>query len=181
MPASYNGSQVMKWLATHSVHPAKISPTLVGDLIKACLTVAQAESMFATTLNSYTRTFGAIQHFVLRASKYTVPKEIAAAITVVGDLMNFPAEPRTPIRVTDDGAANNSASDTADWPNDCTGSPAAQACAQKVQPSVLRARYKYSVLISSLALASRVSLGTPCSAVLGTPCSFILDTPCRLS
>jgi len=147
MLAPEHDTTLRGWLASHNV--SEVSSTLVGDLVQARISPKQAEAMFATKLQRYTRTFGSTEHSVLRATSYTLPESIAAAVSVVGDIIHFPAEPRSPIvsepvvspieagrKLLGGGGGGSGA-----WNNSCTGK-GGTSCKGLVEPGVLKTRYK---------------------------------------
>jgi tripeptidyl-peptidase-1 len=129
------------WLQSHNV--TQVEPTIVGDMVKVGLTASQAEAMFHTKMQVYTRTHSSLTQKVIRATSYSVPEEIAAAVSVVGDIMHFPAEPRTPIvtSATSRKLLGGGGGGQGKWPNGCTGAKGS-ACKGLVEPSVLKTRYK---------------------------------------
>jgi len=149
------------WLATHNV--TETSPTLVGDMVKASITAAQAEAMFETKMNLYTRQFQSATHKVLRATSYTIPEELASAVTIIGDIIHFPAEPRTPIVVgaeadkTGRKLLGGGGGGSGKWANGCTGT-GGTSCKGLVEPSVLRTRYSLPKGPSSPANNSAVAV-----------------------
>jgi len=62
----------------HGVKASAVSPTTVGDMVEAKLTAAQASVLFQARLSRFSK--GKVG--VIRALEYTVPEEIAAAVTV---------------------------------------------------------------------------------------------------
>merc|ERR1719473_180512 len=148
------------WLAQHNVTDTE--PTLVGDMVRARLTVDQAEAMFATKMHRFTRMFGQLQHSVIRATSYTVPEPIASAVKVVGDLVHFPAEPRVPIVVT--GAPEQGrkllgggAGGKGKWANSCTGAKGT-GCKGLVEPGVLRKRYSLGTQPTKVSANSSIAV-----------------------
>lgn len=142
MFAEEHSAKVHAFLAAHNV--TQISPTLVGDMLQVRLNVDQAQTMFGTTLNRYTRNFEKATHTVLRATSYSLPEDIAASVLVVGDLIQFPAEPRAPIVVEQrDGRRllGGGGGGAGKWDNGCTGE-SGSSCKGLVEPSVLKTRYK---------------------------------------
>lgn len=146
MLAPEHDKTLRDWLASHDV--TEVSSTLVGDLVQARISATQAEAMFATKLQRYTRTFGTTEHSVMRATSYTLPDKIAAAVSVVGDIIHFPAEPRSPIVVDDvvtpiDGSRKllgGGGGGSGKWNNTCTGS-GGNSCKGLVTPGVIKTRY----------------------------------------
>lgn len=132
---------VTSWLSSHNVTQEAIKPTLVGDLLQVKLSVAQAETMFSTTLSRYSRTVNDQSQDVLRATSYSIPDEIADAVSLVGDLIHFPAEPRLPIQSYSLGRRLLGGGGKGKWENSCTGSSGSK-CKGLVEPGVLKTRYK---------------------------------------
>lgn len=56
-------------------------PPQVGDMWKVRLSVSQAEAMFETSMQRYSMPFGSTEHSILRATSYTIPAEIADAVS----------------------------------------------------------------------------------------------------
>jgi tripeptidyl-peptidase-1 len=133
---------VMTWLAHHNV--TEFASTIVGDLIQARVTVAQATEMFQTPMHRFVHTTKeGLERVVFRASEYTVPADVASAVSLVGDLVHFPGEQKMPIVVESD--SNNrkllgGGGGGGDWTNACTGS-GGSACKGKVTPAVIKERY----------------------------------------
>lgn len=101
------------------------------DIATVVLTVAQAETLFQTTIHTFTHADGAV---LLRASDYSLPEALAAAVYVVGDLTELPRIPTPtkpmPIESQVGGAGK--------WPNAC---PTLSKCNGLVTPAVLVQRY----------------------------------------
>jgi tripeptidyl-peptidase-1 len=129
---------VDQWLSEHNVTQG--SSTSPKDLVQLELTVEQAEAMFATQVHEYTHTDGVS---TLRStSGYSLPSRIASAVTVVGDLTQFPPTQKLPVvttPTTSRALLGGGGGGSGKWDNDCTG---ASSCKGLVTPGVLRTRYK---------------------------------------
>jgi len=143
-----------KFLAEHGVAAENIEPTLVGDMVKVVLSVTQAEKMFQTTMQRYTRAFGSTEHNVLRATAYSIPAELADAVSLVGDIIHFPAEPRNPIKIESSGRRLlGGGGGKGTWANSCTGAKGTK-CKGLVEPGVLKTRYNLPASVTAAANAT---------------------------
>jgi tripeptidyl-peptidase-1 len=140
MTSPHATKQLSEWLTQHNVPAQNIERTLVGDMWKVRLSVRQAEAMFQTSLKRYSMSFGSTDHSILRATSYTIPSQIADAVSLVGDLIHFPAEPRRPIRVETTGRRLLGGGGKGTWDNSCTGTGGSK-CKGLVEPGVLKKRY----------------------------------------
>merc|ERR1712028_97980 len=140
MTCPHATEKLSAWLAHHNVAAENIEPTLVGDMWKVRLSVSQAEAMFETSMQRYSMPFGSTEHSILRATSYTIPAEIADAVSLVGDLIHFPAEPRRPIRIETTGRRLLGGGGKGKWNNSCTGTSGSK-CKGLVEPGVLKKRY----------------------------------------
>jgi len=129
---------VDKWLSEHKV--TKGSTTAPKDLVELKITVAQAEAMFGAEVQRYTHSSGIS---TLRSTTgYSLPAHVAPAVSVVGDLTQFPPAQQLPIVTTAKTHGREllgGGGGGGKWANDCTG---ASSCKGKVTPGVLRTRYK---------------------------------------
>lgn len=111
--------------AAVELHPTK-------DTLTVAISVADAESALSTRLATFAHSNSPA--LIVRATKtYSLPADVAADVTMVGELHQFPY-PRNLKRVTSSELLETAAS----WPNSCKQ----DACANAVTPSVLATRYK---------------------------------------
>lgn len=151
-------SQILsEWLVQHNV--TEVSNTLVGDLVQAKMKVAQAETMFQTSMTRFVRETRSGQKLrTVRTLSYTVPESIAQAISVVGDLVHFPADPSEPVKVDGPGRRLlGGGGGKGKWDNACTGS-GGSSCKGLVTPAVLKTRYKLPDAPSSAAANSSMAV-----------------------
>lgn len=98
------------------------------DIATVQLTVQHAEWLFNTTMHTYTHANGAT---LVRASgEYSLPESMVDAVYVVGDLVELPHVPSTPLRAEVGGPGT--------WDNAC---PDLSGCKGLVTPAVLSKRY----------------------------------------
>jgi tripeptidyl-peptidase-1 len=110
--------------AAVELHPAK-------DTMTIAISVADAEAALATRLATFSHPN--TPALIVRATQsYSLPAEVAADVTMVGELHQFP-HPRILARAS----SSSLVEDQANWPNTCKTS----ACANAVTPSVLATRY----------------------------------------
>eukprot|EP00656_Telonema_subtile_P024101 TRINITY_DN2595_c0_g2_i1.p1 TRINITY_DN2595_c0_g2~~TRINITY_DN2595_c0_g2_i1.p1 ORF type:complete len:571 (+),score=160.80 TRINITY_DN2595_c0_g2_i1:188-1900(+) len=140
-PAYEHQALVDEWLTQHNV--TRGSATGPNDLVELELSVQQVEAMFGTQVHQYTHSSGIS---TLRAtSGYSLPTRVAPAVTVVGDLTQFPSSQRLPTVTTASTASTErrllggGGGGSGKWANDCTG---ASSCKGLVTPGVLKTRYK---------------------------------------
>jgi len=113
----------MAGAAAVEVNPSK-------HTMSVAISVADAEHALDTRLATFSNP--EVRTRIVRATNtYSLPKEIAADVTMVGELHQFPRP-----RVLKHAASETMAS-SASWPNTCTAS----ACRNAVTPSVLATRY----------------------------------------
>jgi hypothetical protein len=112
-----------------------------GDILRASMSVAQAERLFATEMATFTSASRPGLTLTRAAKAYSVPADVAAAMYVVGDLVGLPASSMLAKKIVapssgDDGEA--SAPSAAAWPAGC---PSLATCATYVTPAVVKQRY----------------------------------------
>jgi len=125
-PAAGNVEKVVEWLKTVGdvtvTHPS-------GDIVDVEIDVAKAEALLETTFHTFAHKNGV--HTLVRATEqYSVPEEIADAVQIVGNVLQFPRID-TPI-VT--GAPTGG--ELGAWPEGCQSK-----CKEFVTPSVIAERY----------------------------------------
>ena len=136
---------VKSLLAKHKV--TDFSVNKYRDMVEATLTVSQANAMFRTEVKLFTHSNKRVQ--LLRATRaYSLPKDVAAHVAFVGDLVRLPAV-RTPIRVSAGGPGK--------WPNSCE---AEEGCAGLVQPAVLTKRYNVNGSVTAEGNSMSVAVET---------------------
>jgi len=115
--------------AAVTVHPHKDTLNIRGS-------VWAIEAALQTSLYWFRHSTVATAPRVLRAaSTYSLPTDVAADVTMVGELLQFP-RPRNSLRTADTPSTVEDAS--ASWPTDC----GASHCSKLVTPNVLEQRYK---------------------------------------
>jgi len=111
--------------AAVEVHPAK-------DTLTVAISVADVERALSTRLATFAHSNSPA--LIVRATQtYSLPADVAADVTMVGELHQFP-DPRILKRATSAELLKT----TASWPNSCKQA----TCANAVTPSVLASRYK---------------------------------------
>jgi tripeptidyl-peptidase-1 len=107
-------------------------------MVQAKMTAAQAETMFHTSMSRFVS--GSVM--TVRTLEFTVPESIAQAVSVVGDLVHFPAVPSQPPKEeTGRRLLGGGGGGAGKWDNACTGT-GGTACKGLVTPAVLKTRYK---------------------------------------
>jgi len=101
-----------------------------GDLITVTMSASAAEKAMKTTLAFFTHSERKEIRIVRSNSIYHLPEEVAAHVSLVGELLQFPR-----MRLQ---ALTNLQGVTASWPNACSAS----GCNNLVTPQVLAERYK---------------------------------------
>ena len=110
-----------------------------GDILRASMTVAQAERLFATEMATFTSASRPGLVLTRAAKAYSLPADVAAAVYVVGDLVGLPATSMlTKKIVTPSGDGDASAPSAAAWPAGC---PSLSTCATYITPAVVKQRY----------------------------------------
>jgi len=126
-PATGNVEKVVNWLKQAGT--VDISQPNV-DMIDVSVDVSTAETLLETTFYNFKHTDGF--HTLVRATEqYSLPVEIADAVSIVGNVLQFPRID-TPILVP----ANNTSDKVGAWPESCQSK-----CKEFVTPAVLAERY----------------------------------------
>jgi len=141
-----------QWLAENNV--VEVEPTVVGDLVKATMTAEQAAGMFQSPMSVFVKD----NRRVVRTLTYTVPEKIAAAVSVVGDLVHFPAEPTKPAATSASRKLlGGGGGGKGQWNNSCTGT-GGDRCKGLVTPSVLKTRYSIPAAPAKVAANSSMAV-----------------------
>jgi len=129
-PKTEHIEAVMKFLEENGVVDIEVSPHF--ELIKARMTVRQAERMFSTELAVFVHNEKSNVKLIRATSPYYLPQSVAAAVEFVEGLNRFPVvNSLTPMKA--------SINTTTAWPTDCSG-----CAAPHITPAILKERYQIS-------------------------------------
>lgn len=105
-----------------------------GDVLTVTMRAGAVERALQTKLAFFEHSQQRSTRIIRASSTYSVPAPLAADVTMVGELLQFPRISAPPSIGGDDDAA---APNAADWPSSCTG-----CSANLLTPATLQSRYK---------------------------------------
>ena len=119
--------KVKQYFLSHGATSVVVSPT--NDMLTVHMPVVKLETALRTTLSKFTHKERPAVSVVRASAPYSLPEDIAKEVTMVGELLQFPA-------LKSKDLENLQGSGT--WPNSCSTQA---SCAGLVQPEVIRQRY----------------------------------------
>jgi tripeptidyl-peptidase I len=124
--------EVVSWLRRHGAK--RIEVGVHKDLVEADLTVENAEKLLHTEFHVFQHSVVPTVQLHRAVRDYSVPTQLDDVISIVGNVVRFPA---INLPVVGTGDAEGAPTSTA-WPQDCKG-----CGTNKVTPGVLAARYGF--------------------------------------
>jgi len=122
-----------------------------GDVITLRISVAAAEAALHTILHEYAHKEQHSERIIRASAPYSVPASIASDVTLVGELVQFPALRRRDLTSDLHDDATGSPVGKGSWPNACETAP---KCKGLVTPAVLAQRYRLPNVNSSATAAA---------------------------